>query len=547
MEGMIEVFCRNTDRHFLVPCGADLEEVLKYSQLENEERILGALVNNKVQSMNYKIYTPREVEFFDYNSSFGRRMYALSLMFVLYKATKEVCPQYEICIQHSMNDGYYVEFENSGVEVAELLPVILEKMKEIVEADIKFQRELIPTNKAVELFKKVGMNEKADLLSCSKRLYANVDILDGTVNSFFFDLVPSTSYLKVFDLYPYNKGMILQLPTKNHRESDKLFSVFQEHKQWLKVLNTPFVSDLNKVVSAKKENELIQVSEALHEKKYAQIADEINKREEKVKLVLLAGPSSSGKTTSCRRISTQLSVLGYNPIQISLDDYFVNREFTPKDENGDYDFECFEALDVDYFVYQMKELIKGNKVSLPRFNFLTGQREETNQELQMQENSILIIEGIHALNPRLTEEIEDKYKYKVFVSALTQVALDKHNLISTSDNRLIRRIVRDNNYRGYSAQETILRWDSVRSGEEKHIFPYQENADIIFNSSLLYEIGLLKPIVEPLLMEVGQNSPAYAEAKRLQTFLANFKSFHSDFIPPTSIMREFLGGSSFNY
>ncbi|MEE1221106.1 MAG: hypothetical protein U0K59_04665, partial [Bacteroidales bacterium] len=247
MEGMIEVFCRNTDRHFLVPCGADLKEVLKYSQLENEERILGALVNNKVQSMNYKIYTPREVEFFDYNSSFGRRMYALSLMFVLYKATKEVCPQYEICIQHSMNDGYYVEFENSGVELAELLPVILEKMKEIVEADIKFQRELIPTNKAVELFKKVGMNEKADLLSCSKRLYANVDVLDGTVNSFFFDLVPSTSYLKVFDLYPYNKGMILQLPTKNHRESDKLFTVFQEHKQWLKVLNTPFVSDLNKV------------------------------------------------------------------------------------------------------------------------------------------------------------------------------------------------------------------------------------------------------------------------------------------------------------
>ncbi|MEE1113067.1 MAG: nucleoside kinase, partial [Bacteroidales bacterium] len=410
MEGMIEVFCRNTDRRFLVPCGTDLKEVLKYSQLENEENVLGALVNNKVQSMDYKIYTPREVEFFDYNSSFGKRMYALSLMFVLYKATKELYPQYEIAIQHSMNDGYYVEFENSEVDVPKILPNLLSKMKEIVEADIKFQTDVIPTNKAVELFRKVGMEEKADLLSCSKRLYANVDVLDGTINSFFFNLVPSTSYLKVFDLYSYNKGIILQMPEKKRQVSDKLFSVFQEHKNWLKVLNTPFVSDLNKVVVAKKENELIQVSEALHEKKYAQIADEINKREEKVKLVLLAGPSSSGKTTSCRRISTQLSVLGYNPIQISLDDYFVNREFTPKDENGDYDFECFEALDVDYFVYQMKELIKGNKVSLPRFNFLTGQREETNQELQMQENSILIIEGIHALNPRLTEEIEDKYK-----------------------------------------------------------------------------------------------------------------------------------------
>lgn len=543
MEEMIEVFCRNNERRFLVPCGTDLKAVLKYAQIENFENILGALVNNKVQNMNYKIYSPREIVFFDYNTSFGRRMYSMSLMFLLYKAAKELYHQNDICIQHSMNDGYYVEFEKEGFDIKDLK----NKMMQLVEQDIKFERQLIPTQQAVELFRKVGMVEKADLLACSKRIYTNVDVLDGTVNSFFSELVPSTSYLKAFDLYTYNKGFILQLPTKNQQESNKLFSVFQEHKQWLKVLNTPFVSDLNRVISLQETNKLIQVSEALHEKKYAQIADEINKREEKVKLVLLAGPSSSGKTTSCRRISTQLSVLGYNPIQISLDDYFVNREQTPRDENGNYDFECFEALDVDFFVHQMKELIEGKEVKLPRFNFLTGQREETTQLLKMKENSILIIEGIHALNPRLTEDIDNKYKYKVFVSALTQVALDKHNLISTSDNRLIRRIVRDNNYRGYSAEETIMRWDSVRSGEEKHIFPYQENADTIFNSSLLYEIGLLKPIVEPLLMEVGQNSPAYAEAKRLQTFLANFKSIHSEFIPPTSIMREFLGGSSFNY
>ncbi len=547
MQGMIEVFCRNTDRRFLVPCGADLKEVLRFAQVENQDAILGALVNNKVQSMNYKVYTPREIEFFDYKTSFGRRMYAISLMFLLYKASKDLYPQYEISIQHSMNDGYYVEFENADVEVASLLDSLRNKMRELVSADIKFERELIPTQQAVDLFKKVGMNEKAELLSGSKRIYANVDVLDGTVNSFFSELVPSTAYLQSFDLYAYNKGFILQLPTKNKRESNKLFSVFQEHKQWLKILNTPFVADLNKVVSYQKENELIQVSEALHEKKYAQIADEINKREERVMMVLLAGPSSSGKTTSCRRISTQLSVLGYDPIQISLDDYFVNREFTPRDEKGEYDFECFEALDTQFFVRQMQELIAGKEINLPRFNFITGQRETTTQNLRMKENSILIIEGIHALNPKLTEEIDDKYKYKVFVSALTQVALDKHNLISTSDNRLIRRIVRDNNYRGYSAEDTIMRWDSVRSGEEKHIFPYQENADIIFNSSLLYEIGLLKPIVELLLMEVGQNSPAYAEAKRLQAFLANFKSIHSNFIPPTSIMREFLGGSSFKY
>ncbi|MEE0894759.1 MAG: nucleoside kinase, partial [Bacteroidales bacterium] len=387
------------------------------------------------------------------------------------------------------------------------------------------------------------------------RLYANLDLLGETLNSFFFELVPSTSYLKVFDLYAFDTGFILQMPSKqdtnktpdSNSKDRKMFSIFKEHKNWVRILGTPYVSILNKVVEYKKQTELIQISEALHEKKYAEIADEIFKRKDNVKMVLLAGPSSSGKTTSCRRIATQLSVLGFRPLQISLDDYFVNRELTPKDENGDYDFECLEALDLDYFNLQMKELLDGKEVELPRFDFITGKRVVSGQKIKMDDKSILIIEGIHALNPKLTSEIPQNNKYHVFVSAMTQLALDRHNLISSSDNRLLRRIVRDNNYRGYSAQDTIMRWDSVRSGEEKHIFPYQENADSIFNSSLLYEIGVLKPLAEKLLSEVPQNSPAYSEARRLQNFLANFKSITTDYIPPTSIMREFLGGSSFNY
>ena len=326
-----------------------------------------------------------------------------------------------------------------------------------------------------------------------------------------------------------------------------MFTVFQEYEQWVNILGTPYVSELNKVVEKKDEIKLIQVSEALHEKKYSNIADSIHKRGEDVKMVLLAGPSSSGKTTSCRRLSTQLAVLGYKPVQISLDDYFLDREFTPKDEEGNYDFEALEALDIELFNTQMNMLMNSEEVSIPKFNFITGKKEYNGHILKMEGNSILIIEGIHALNPRLTEKIDKKNKFNIFVSALTQVSLDRHNLISSSDNRLIRRMVRDNNYRGYSALDTLSRWQSVRNGEEKHIFPYQENADEIFNSSLLYEIGVLKPFAETLLNAVPQNRVEYAEAKRLLSFLSNFKTIGHEFIPPTSIMREFLGGSSFDY
>lgn len=552
---MIEIYCKNTDSKLLVQSGMDLSEVARFAGMTNMESILGACVNNKVQNLNYRIYSPKRIEFLDIYSTMGRRIYALSLMFVLYKAVKETFPQHELIIKHSMSDGYYFEIEPLQEDSQQVAKRIEKRMREIVEENIPFSRVITPAEQAAELFDRLGMTEKAELIRSSNKLYTNVEYLGEIVNAFFFELVPSTSYLKVFGLYVFDKGFILQMPSKEDatttpvedKNPKKIFDIFQEHKNWVNILGTPYVSDLNKVVKMNRQNELIQVSEALHEKKYAEIADEIYRKKDEVKIVFLAGPSSSGKTTSCRRIATQLSVLGFKPLQISLDDYFVDRQLTPKDANGEYDFECLEALDLDYFNLQMKELLEGREIELPRFDFLQGCRTPSGKRIRMQDSSILIVEGIHALNPKLSGKIAAKNKYNIFVSALTQLAIDRHNIISSSDNRLIRRIVRDNNYRGYSAQETIMRWDSVRSGEEKHIFPFQENADSIFNSSLLYEIGVLKPIAEPLLMEVAQNSCAYADARRLINFLSNFKSIKADYIPPTSILREFLGGSSFIY
>lgn len=552
---MIEIYCKNTDSKLLVQSGMDLSEVARFAGMTNMESILGACVNNKVQNLNYRIYSPKRIEFLDIYSTMGRRIYALSLMFVLYKAVKETFPQHELIIKHSMSDGYYFEIEPLQEDSQQVAKRIEKRMREIVEENIPFSRVITPAEQAAELFDRLGMTEKAELIRSSNKLYTNVEYLGEIVNAFFFELVPSTSYLKVFGLYVFDKGFILQMPSKEDatttpvedKNPKKIFDIFQEHKNWVNILGTPYVSDLNKVVKMNRQNELIQVSEALHEKKYAEIADEIYRKKDEVKIVFLAGPSSSGKTTSCRRIATQLSVLGFKPLQISLDDYFVDRQLTPKDANGEYDFECLEALDLDYFNLQMKELLEGREIELPRFDFLQGCRTPSGKRIRMQDSSILIVEGIHALNPKLSGKIAAKNKYNIFVSALTQLAIDRHNIISSSDNRLIRRIVRDNNYRGYSAQETIMRWDSVRSGEEKHIFPFQENADSIFNSSLLYEIGVLKPIAEPLLMEVAQNSCAYTDARRLINFLSNFKSIKADYIPPTSILREFLGGSSFIY
>lgn len=551
---MIEIHCINTDSKFLVPSGMSVKEIISFAGITETDAILGAILNNKLVNLSYRVYSPKTIEYIGIKSPFGRRMYAYSLMMLAYKACKTLYPQGELHIKHSMLKGYYAELDNVSEDTEKIVSSLKKEMTKLVKKNIEFERKIMTSEEAISLFEKVGLREKAKLIASRQRLYADIDILDGTINAFFFEMVPSTKYLKVFDVQAYKKGFILRMPDPDENfekpsemvDQSKLFSIFQEHKDWVEVLGTPYLPNLNEAVNNGEQNYLIQVSEALHEKKYAQIADAIYKKKD-VKFVFLAGPSSSGKTTSCRRIATQLSVLGLKPLQISLDDYFHDRAHTPKDENGNYDFECLEALDLDFFSQQMSELLKGKEIHLPRFNFKTGEREIRDEKVSLSEKSILIIEGIHALNPRLSENIARKNKYFVFVSALTQLSLDKQNLISTSDNRLIRRIVRDFNYRGASAERTLSMWSSVRNGEEKHIFPYQENADSIFNSSLLYEIGVLKTFCEPLLMQVPQISPNYANARRLREFLSNFTDIRTDFIPPTSIMREFLGGSSFSY
>ncbi|MDR0789312.1 MAG: nucleoside kinase [Bacteroidales bacterium] len=549
---MIEIRCVNNDSKVLVSEGETLLEVIKRVGLEEKKpQILGAYVNNKVQNLYYKVFSDKRVEFITIDNPNGRRMYALSLMFVLYKAVKECFESGELRILHSLSEGYYLEVQNVDLPSDEIITKLKSKMLQLIKDDIKFERTIMESTAAVELFEKVGIDEKAEVIKSRQRFYTKLDYLDKTVNSFFFELVPSTAYLKEFNLKAFNKGMILVMPSQKvvrTKANSKLFSVFREHKHWIDILETPYVRDLNRSIEANKQKQVIQISEALHEKKYAEIADEIYKRKDEVRIVLLAGPSSSGKTTSCRRIATQLSVLGFDPLQISLDDYFVNRALTPKDEHGNFDFEALEALDLDFFNAQMQELLSGQSIELPKFNFFTGNREQSGIFLQMKPSSILIIEGIHALNPMLSQKIARKQKYHIFVSAMTQVAIDRHNLISTSDNRLLRRIVRDNQFRGYNADQTISRWQSVRDGEEKHIFPYQENADSVFNSSLLYEISVMKNVVEPLLADVPETSLAYADARRLRNFLSLFKPIGNvDFIPQNSIMREFLGGSSFDY
>ncbi|MDD4684582.1 MAG: nucleoside kinase [Bacteroidales bacterium] len=555
MVEMLEIICKNNNSKILVPFGSTIHEVSKFAGVKTEFPILGAYVNNKVQNISYKVFMPKTVEFIDINNPNGRRMYALSLMFVLYKAVKDIFPKSDLHIHHSMARGYYSEIKNIGAIDEQRVKLIKDKMTELIEKDIPFLTKTIQTQEAVDIFRKVGLESKARLLETSQRLFADIDTLDGTINHFYSPLVPSTSYLKVFDLVQYDKGLLLVMPSKKdpnktingRNKQSKMFTVFQEYEEWIRILGTSYVSDLNEIVKANEYNKLIQVSEALHEKRYSQIADQIFKKRDEIKIVFLAGPSSSGKTTSCRRLATQLSVLGFRPVQISLDDYFLDREFTPKKADGEYDFESIDALDIGLFNKQMNDLLEGKEVLVPRFDFIEGKKIYNGKKIKAQDNGIFIIEGIHALNPKLSEDIDRKNKYNIFVSALTQISIDKHNLISSSDNRLLRRLVRDFNYRGYSAIDTLSRWQSVRSGEEENIFPYQENADSIFNSSLLYEIGVLKTYAKPLLSEVPQNDVAYAEAKRLLRFLANFQTIDDKSIPPTSIMREFLGGSSFEY
>lgn len=553
---MIELIClyKETQIRKKFPEGTSLFQIALELDIKLQYPILGALVNNKVKEMTYKVYKPKLIEFIDFSHNTGYQMYLRSLSFVLYHAVKKLYPDATLNIHHSISGGKYCEIDNLGIPLSQhVIDNIKTQMDEIVCKNLPFLREELLTADALQLFEQHNMFDKVLLFRTRKLLYTSVYHLGDSINYYYGYLVPSTGFVNIFNLELYHQGILLQPPSKHNPSQTgrispqvKLFNVFQEHKKWVSILGVPHVGELNIAVEEKRTTELIQISEALHEKKVATIADEIHNRNG-VKMVLISGPSSSGKTTFCKRLSVQLEVLGYKPVQISIDNYFVEREQTPKDERGEYDFECLQAIDLELFNKHLSELLKGNSVEIPTFDFAQGKKLYNGHTLKMSENSILILEGIHGLNPQLTSMIDNKFKFKVFVSALTQVAIDSQNPIPTTDNRLIRRMVRDYRYRGYSALDTMTRWASVRKGEEKWIFPYQEQADTMFNSALLCELSVLKYYAEPLLRDVPEIVPEYAEAVRLLKFLSYFKAIAEKDIPPTSILREFFGGSSFVY
>lgn len=551
----LEIIIENTDKRKEYKQGTSLNEIAHNQIPQPEKPILGAFVNNKLKELSYLIYKPKTIRFIDITDPAGKRMYIRSISFVLIKAAKELFPEARLKIEHSISKGYYCEFENLGRKLTvDDVSDLYEKMQLIIEADLPFERTEILTKEAAELFAKHGYDDKVRLLKTRRQLYTSIYYLDGLPEYFYGFLVPSTGYLKVFALNKYYDGMLLQIPRQTDPNEindiilqDKLFGIFQEYKNWLSVIGMGDLGALNKAAGNGEFAEIIKVNEALQEKKLARIADDINSKEKRPRLILISGPSSSGKTTFSKRLAIQLRVLGYKPITISLDNYFVNREDTPKDADGEYDFESIRALDIEFFNQQLLELFEGKKIELPRFSFTEGKRFYDGDYLQLDESSYLIVEGIHGLNPELTPRIPNKDKYKIYVSALTALCLDSHNRIPTTDNRLIRRIVRDYQYRGYSAADTIKRWPSVTRGEARNIFPYQEEADSMFNSALIFELGVLKKYAEPILQEVYPDQPEYAEANRLLKFFRYITPIPDDEIPPTSILREFLHGSSFKY
>jgi len=538
-----------------VPYGTPLQEFIKTHHIQLETDVLGALVNNKVRDLTYRIHKPAIIDFFDYSSTYGHDMYVRSLYFLLCKAVDDLLPRsVKLHIKHSISGGRYCTITNMDEPLTEdLVSRLYQQMRKLVDKDLPIERVGMLTPDAVKLFQDHGLEDKFELFKNRDRIFTSVYALGDVVNYYYGFMVPSTGYLKMFGLEKYESGMLLKVPSSKNinvlpktRHLPKLFSVYQRQKEWAEQMGVPYVYEMNRLVAEDKALDTILMAEAFQEKRIASVADAIKNRPE-VKMVLISGPSSSGKTTTCKRLSVQLGVLGYHPVQISVDDFFVERDETPKDKNGKYDFEALEAVDLPLFNKTLADLIAGKRVELPTFDFANGTKLWTGKSIQLDEKSIMVIEGIHCLNPKLTEQVPDEVKFKIFVSALTSISIDRQNPIPTTDNRLIRRIVRDYNYRGYSAVDTLRRWRSVRNGEEKNIFPFQENADEMINTSLIFELGVLKPYATAILNEVPETCVEYAEATRLLKFLSFFKTIPEVAIPGTSILREFVGGSKFNY
>ncbi|RUT78510.1 nucleoside kinase [Ancylomarina longa] len=555
MGKLVDIFFEDLQEKRSYPVGTNLQSILEDTLLQLEGPILGAMVNNKIKELTYEIYKPKNVKFIDLTNQDGRRMYDRSLSFVLYKAIHDLYPGAKFRIEHSVSNGLYCRLTNKNIILTpDDIAQIKKQMLDIIQADIPFIREEIETEKAIQLFESHGLHEKTSLLRTRGNLYTSVYHLEDCIDYFYGFIAPSTGVLKVFDLLPFYRGMLLMSPQRenpdkveSYLEQEKMLKVFSEYKRWGKVLDISNIGDLNRYVADKNISELIKISEALHEKKISQIADKIRKKRKHTKLILISGPSSSGKTTFGKRLAIQLKVAGLNPVNLSLDNYFVDREHTPRDENGEYDFEALEALDIELFNQNLVDLLHGKEVELPKFSFEKGTRYYDGEKLKINGKQILVVEGIHALNPNLTPLIDLEAKFRIYISALTSISIDGHNRIPSTDNRLIRRIVRDYKYRNYSALDTISRWGSVRRGEQKNIFPYQEEADAMFNSALPYELGVLKRYAEPILKEIQPNKAEYSEANRLLKFFSYFLPICDDEIPPTSLMREFLGGSTFEY
>lgn len=549
----VQIRCKNNGKTLSVAIGSTLSDVYRASGMEMEFGPVSAKVNNKVEGMHYRVYHNKDVEFLDLRSASGMRSYTRTLFFILCKAVHDLYPHSEVVIDIPVSNGYYVDLDLGHAVTLEDVDGIRRRMQEIIDAHIPITRHEVPTEEAIKMFKEKGDEAKVKLLSSYGQLYTTYYQIDDYVDYYYGSLLTNTKKIYLFGVEKYFDGMLLRIPDLKNpgvlpemTHQDKMFEIFKEHHRWQGIMGVRTVGDFNEVVEHGHATDLINISEALQEKKIARIADEIANRKS-VKLVLLAGPSSSGKTTTCKRLSIQLMTNGIKPLQISLDDYFVDREHTPKDENGEYDYESIYALNLQLINQQFNALFRGEEVELPKYNFQTGHSEKSGKKLKMDESNVLVVEGIHALNPELTAQIPDNQKFRVYASALTTILLDDHNYIPTTDNRLLRRIIRDYKYRGVNAQETIHRWPSVRKGENKWIFPYQENADAMFNSAMLFELAVIKQQAEPLLEQVPENCEEYSEAYRLSKFLRYIKPIPNRDIPPTSLLREFLGGSSFKY
>ena len=557
MSDTLPVICENAGRTIEVAMGTTLLEVERQLRLDGPHPFLAAYVNNRIKELNYRIYKPVTVRFIDITSFEGIRVYQRTISFILQKAVRELFPDRTLYIRHSLGaSGFYCEISGFGPIPAEHLDAIKARMRGIIDRNLPIQGVKMLTDTARKIYEGFGMTDKIALLDSRPRLYSKIYTIDSLPGYFYGALTPSTGYTPQLDLHSYYNGFFIALPlrtdpTRLHQSvhQEKMFDVFHQYQSWVEIMGVPTVGQLNSKVLAGDASELIKIAEAFHENKLAQVAGcvaEAN-RERGVRLVLISGPSSSGKTTFAKRLGVQLRVLGLNPVLISLDGYFVDREKTPRDENGEYDYEALEAIDLEQFNDHLKRLERGESVDIPRYDFISGTRQWHDNPLQLDERSVLIVEGIHGLNPALTPGVPESRKFKIYVSCFTSVALDNVSRIATSDNRLLRRLTRDYRTRGNDALSTLARWESVRRGEEKHIFPYQENADVMFNSSLFYEISVPRRFAEPILREVPDTVPEYGEAKRMLKFLDNFIPISPEEIPPTSLLREFIGGSSFKY